>query len=125
MTRTPNPKPKRQTADRFRVLNAFVDFTAAELRRSELLVWLMLYRETKPDGIATAPQRMIAARCGVDRKTVERAIVSLTKRGLLRVVHPGGYRRGTARYKVLPMSRERLDKLGRSPPKRKGTFCAD
>ncbi len=111
MTRTTNSNPRRQTADRFKVLNAFVDFSVADLRRSELLVWLMLYRETKPDGIATAPQRMIAERCGLNRKTVERSIASLSKRGLLRVVYAGGYRRGTACYKVLPMSRERLDKL--------------
>ncbi|QDV64613.1 helix-turn-helix domain-containing protein [Crateriforma conspicua] len=114
MTR-PKTKPKRQTADRFRVLNAFVDFTASELRRSELLVWLALYRDTR-EGIATVSQRAIAGRCGIDRKTVERSVASLVARGLLVVVNTGGFRQGSASYRVLPMSREKLDSLPRSPP---------
>lgn len=42
---------RRKTADRFRVLNAFVDFTLAELTRNEIAVWLVLYRDTR-DGMA-------------------------------------------------------------------------
>lgn len=116
MTRSKTPaKPKRSTVDRFRILNAFVDFTAGELRRSELLVWLTLYRDTR-DGVATSSQRDIANRCGISRKTVERSVESLIGRGLLIVTKPGGFRRGSASYRVLPISRERLDKLARSPP---------
>ena len=44
-------KGKRQHRDRFGVLNAFVDFTMAGLIRSDLAVWLVLYRDTK-DGVA-------------------------------------------------------------------------
>lgn len=108
-------KPKRSTVDRFRVLNAFVDFTAGELRRAELLVWITLYRDTR-DGVATSSQRDIAKRCGVSRKTVERSIVSLMERDLLILVKQGGYRQGSASYRVLPMSREKLDTLPRAPP---------
>ncbi|EMI52186.1 helix-turn-helix domain-containing protein [Rhodopirellula sallentina] len=115
MTAKTRRKPKRQTADRFAVLNAFADFTAKELRRSELLVWLTLYRDTR-EGVATTSQRDIANRCGIDRKTVERSIASLIDRGLLIVVKSGGFRRGSASYRVLPMSRERLDALPRSRP---------
>ncbi|MEX1027555.1 MAG: helix-turn-helix domain-containing protein [Candidatus Paceibacterota bacterium] len=105
------PKPKRKTADRFAVLNAFVDFTAAELRRSELLVWWTLYRDTKDTGTATTSQRDIANRCRLDRKTVERAVRSLTERGLLKVVRRGGFRQGSSSYRVFPVSRERLHDL--------------
>ncbi|MCD0459208.1 helix-turn-helix domain-containing protein [Roseiconus lacunae] len=110
MTRSNRKKPKRNTADRFAVLNAFVDFTAAELRRSELLVWMTLYRDTR-NGTAATSQRDIAKRSGLNRKTVERSIASLVERGLLRVVYSGGFQRGPARYVVLPVNRERLDKL--------------
>ena len=41
---------RRKTSDRFRVLNAFVDFTAGTLTRSEILVWLVLFRDAR-DGI--------------------------------------------------------------------------
>lgn len=110
MTKNPKNNPKRNTADRFAVLNTFVDFTAADLRRSELLVWMTLYRDTR-NGTATTSQRDIARRCGVTRKTVERAVESLVGRGLLRVVRSGGFRRGSASYVTLPISRDRLDKL--------------
>jgi DNA-binding MarR family transcriptional regulator len=115
MTKATSRKRKRSTVDRFRVLNAFVDYTAGGLRKSELLVWLTLYRDTR-DGVATSSQRDIANRCGINRKTVERSVASLIGRGLLIVVKSGGFRRGSASYRVLPMSREQLDALPRSPP---------
>ena len=40
---------RRRTRDRFEVLNGFVDFTAGKLNRSELLVWLTLYRDTRDE----------------------------------------------------------------------------
>jgi DNA-binding MarR family transcriptional regulator len=101
---------KKTTADRFKVLNAFMDYTAAELRRSELLIWMTLYRDTR-DGTASSSQQDIARRTGLSRKTVERGVKSLTDRELLRVVYRGGLNRGSSRYQVLPMSRERFDRL--------------
>jgi len=105
-----NKKPKRKTADRFTVLNAFVDFTANELKRSDLLVWLVLYRDTR-DGTARTAQRDIAKRTGLSRKTIERSVASLVRLGLLIVIHQGGFRRGASRYRVLPINRDRLDEL--------------
>jgi DNA-binding MarR family transcriptional regulator len=104
------PIKKKTTANRFAILNAFIDFTIADLRRSEMLVWLTLYRDTR-DGIASSSQQNIARRAGLSRKTVERAIKSLAKRGLLHLVHLGGLNRGSSRYRVLPMSREKFDSL--------------
>ena len=101
-----------KTPDRFRVLNAFVDFTASELRRSELLVWMTLYRDTR-DQVASTAQRDIARRCSVSRKTVERSVKSLVERGLLRVVRQGGFRKGSSSYQVIPLSRERYEELQR------------
>ena len=112
MNRKPD-KPKRSSVDRFRILNAFVDHTAAGLRRSELLVWMTLYRDTR-DNVATSSQRDIARRCGVDRKTVERAVTALVRRGLLVVVRSGGFRKGTASYRVMPVDRETARRLDRS-----------
>lgn len=85
MKRRDNGKT-RQTVDRFKVLNAFVDCTLCELSRAESAVWLILYRDTKPDGIATASQTNIGKRAGMSDRTVRRVIGSLRERGLLVVV---------------------------------------
>ena len=45
----PKGKPaggKAKAGERFAVLNAFVDFSLADLTRAEIAVWLVLYRDT-------------------------------------------------------------------------------
>ena len=105
-TRSPDgakpSKPTKRTADRFRVLNAFVDCTAAELNRSEILVWFVLYRDTR-DGIACTSQADIARRAGIDDRTVRRAIRRLEREMLLKTVYRGGLNRGASKYRVLPL----------------------
>jgi hypothetical protein len=47
---------RRRTGDRFAVVNAFLDFSAGGLSRAAALTWLVLWRDTKPDGTAqTSP----------------------------------------------------------------------
>jgi hypothetical protein len=99
-------KAKRKTGDRFAVLNAFVDFTAASLPRAEMLVWLILFRDTKPDGLARTSQADLARRAGVNLRTAKRAIASLENRGLLKIVYRGGLRRGVSSYRVRPLERD-------------------
>ena len=94
---------RRNTADRFAVLNAFVDFTMQELSRAEALVWLVLYRDTK-DGTARTAQTDIARRAGVNVRTVKRAIAGLHRRGLLVLVHRGSLRRGPSTYRLRPLT---------------------
>ncbi len=67
---------RRRTGDRFAVLNAFVDFTLAGLTRNEIAVWLVLYRDTKPDGTARTSQVDMARRVGKSDRTVRRASTS-------------------------------------------------
>jgi DNA-binding transcriptional ArsR family regulator len=92
-------KPKGKTAERFAVLNAFVDFELAELSRAELAVWLILYRDTR-DGTARTSYDDLARRAGLNRRNVGRAVRRLEGRGLVRIVHRGGLRRGVSRYCV-------------------------
>jgi DNA-binding MarR family transcriptional regulator len=101
---------KEAVANRFVVFNAFIDFTASGLRRSEILVWLTLFRDTR-DGVARSSQTSIAKRCGVSRKTVERAIRELEGRELLSIVRRGGLNQGPSSYRVLPINREQLTML--------------
>jgi len=86
------------------VLNHFVDFTLRDLDRAELAVWLILYRDTKADGLVRTAQTDLARRAGVDVRTVRRAIRKLVGRGLLVVVNRGGLRRGVSTYRVRPLT---------------------
>jgi hypothetical protein len=93
---------RRSTGNRFALLNAFVDFTLTGLTRNEIAVWLLLYRDTKPDGTARTSQVDVARRAGTSERTIRRAIRRLENIGLLKVVHRGGFRRGLSRYRVRP-----------------------
>ncbi len=92
-------KAKGKTKDRFALLNTFVDFTMGELSRAEIVVWMILYRDSR-DGTAATAQGDIARRGKIDRRTVGRSLRRLAERGLLKIVHQGGFRRGVSRYRV-------------------------
>jgi DNA-binding MarR family transcriptional regulator len=96
---------RRKAGGRFAVLNAFVDFSLASLPRSDIAVWMVLYRDTK-DGTARTSQTDIARRAGIGRRTAVRAISRLEKRRLLVKVHQGGLNRGTSSYRVMPMEKK-------------------
>ena len=77
---SPRRKPAKGTAGRFKVLNSFIDFALRSLRRNEIAVWLVLYRDTT-DGTARTSQRDIADRAGITQRTVVRIIKRLECRG--------------------------------------------
>ena len=101
----PKRKPnRRKTADRFAVLNAFVDCTAGTLSRSEMAVWWVLFRDTR-DEIAQTSQGEIARRAGISDRTVRRALGRLERRGLLKIVYHGGLNKGPSKYRVFPLEK--------------------
>ena len=83
-----------------------MDFTAETLNRGELLTWLVLYRDTKADGLARTSQADIGRRAGVNVGTVKRAVATLCRRGLLTVVFRGSLRRGPSVYRVRPLAKD-------------------
>ena len=98
----------RNTADRFAVLNAFVDAGMIGLSRVEIGTWLTLYRDTR-NGTACTSMESIAARIGCTRRAVMNAVQHLRRRGLLIQVFKGSNLRGSSRYRVWPTPK---------PPKR-------
>lgn len=96
----PGRKPKRRHSGRFGVLNSLVDFTLRELSRNELATWLVLYRDSKPDGIARTGQGDIGRRIGADPRTVRRALRKLEGRGLVDIVRRGRLGGGPSAYRV-------------------------
>lgn len=100
--RETSDKPNRKaTANRFGVLNEFVDCSLAGLTKSELIVWLTLYRDTR-NGTARTSQADIARRGGVSVRAVQYATSRMEKRGLIRCVYQGGLNQGPSRWQVLP-----------------------
>jgi hypothetical protein len=97
---------KARTGGRFQTINAFVDFTLASLTPAEISVWLVLWRDTKPSGVAGTGQTDLARRAGISDRSVRTAIKLLESKGLLEVVKRGGLRRGVSVYWVKPINSE-------------------
>ena len=107
----PKGTPKRRrAADRFTVLNSFVDATLAGLCRGDIAVWLVLYRDTR-DGSARTSQADIARRAGLSVRAVKKSLKRLKQLGLLNCIYQGGWNRGASRYRVRPY-----------PPSNEGTY---
>jgi len=99
----PKGKPaRRKTADRFAVLNAFVDAGMAGLSKVEAMTWLVLYRDTR-NGTACTSRASIAARVGCSVKAIGNALARLRKAGLLIQVFRGGQEKGPSIYRVWPV----------------------
>jgi hypothetical protein len=104
---TSKAEAKARAGRRFAAVNGFVDATMRTLSRSEINIWLLLWRDTKPEGLARTAQTDLASRAGMTTRTVERAIKGLQHRGLLTVVHRGGLRKGPSSYRVHPLTDDR------------------
>ncbi len=110
----PSPKPDsmpsrrgERRSDRFSVLNHFVDFSLGSLKRAEIVVWMILFRDTK-NGVARTSQADIARRAGTSDRTVRTALGRLESLGLLEIVRRGGFRKGVSSYRVLPVIRPEI-----------------
>lgn len=101
------PKGKRVSAGRFHCINAFIDATMATLTPAERAAWLILWRDTKPNGLAETSQTSMARRAGVSDRSIRTALRGLEEWGLVTVVHRGSLRRGVSVYRVHPLARER------------------
>lgn len=95
-----NRKRTKSTTGRFQSINTFVDYGMGQLTRAELTAWLILWRDVKPNGIATTSQTDIARRAGMSDRSVRTAIGQLEAKGYLVRVRQGGLRRGPSAYRV-------------------------
>ena len=96
-------KPKRRIrSERFAALNAFVDFGVAKLTGAEVKVWLILYRDTKANGLARTGQTDIARRAGLRPRMVRYALAKLEAKGMVHVLNRGRLNVGPSVYRVHP-----------------------
>ena len=103
-TSTTPPKGRQSgKAGRFAVLNTFLDFTLRDLDRAAVAVWLLLYRDTKADGLTRTSQADLARRAGIKPRSVVRAVGKICELGLLTVVRRGGLKSGPSTYRIHPL----------------------
>ncbi len=98
-TRSNTAPIAKKAGDRFAVLNSVVDVSLAGLSRSEIAVWLVLYRDVR-NGTVCISQCEIARRAGCTDRQVRRSIDKLIASKLLGVVFHGGINQGPSRYRV-------------------------
>jgi len=83
-------KQKMQMAadgsDRWATFNAFMDVTMKHLSPVEANVWLLLFRDTKPDGLARTSSRNLAQRAGCSVRAVSHAMKLLKAATLVEIV---------------------------------------
>lgn len=80
---------RRTSLERFKVLNDFVDLGMAKLSRSEIAVYLIVFRDTKPTGLARTSRTELARRGGMTERQASRALTKLIKRGAVHVIRRG------------------------------------
>lgn len=100
MSGTSPPSPRRRTRARFADINGFIDVTLAKLTPAEVRVWLVLWRDVKPNGLACTSQGDIARRAGLKERMVRYALRRLIDQGLVKVVRQGRIGIGPSTYRV-------------------------
>ncbi|MFM8792415.1 MAG: helix-turn-helix domain-containing protein [Solirubrobacterales bacterium] len=79
-----------------------MDKTMRTLPDRAARAWFVLWRDTKPDGLARTSQSDLARRMGVSPDTAKRAIKDLKTAKLIDVVLPGSIARGPSVYRLKP-----------------------
>jgi hypothetical protein len=97
---------RRRSGGRFEILNTFVDESLRQLHPTAAVVWLVLFRDTKPDGLARTGQTDLARRTGRSIRTIYTALRRLQVLGLLTVVRRGRLSAGATIYRVWPLARD-------------------
>ncbi|OWK44029.1 helix-turn-helix domain-containing protein [Fimbriiglobus ruber] len=110
---TARPTTRKNARGRFAEINGFVDESMAKLSRSAVTVWLILWRDTKSDGLARTGQTDLGRRAGVTDRTVRSALAELIGAGLVKIVRKGRLGTGPTTYRVRGVN------ANRGPPTRK------
>jgi len=93
-------KEPRQKLHRFETINTFVDITMRGLSGRAALAWVVLWRDTKPNGLARTGVTDIARRMGCSTATAKRALAELRARNLIEVADRGRLGEGPSSYRL-------------------------
>lgn len=82
--------PKSKTASgRFQMLNQFVDESARLVSTTAQTVWMVLYRNTRSDGLACVSHNQVAEWLGISRRTAIRSVAELVDAKLAQLITRG------------------------------------
>lgn len=96
----PATAPARSKGDRWATFNAFVDGHLGAATSAEVRVWMVIYREVRPGGLAHVGMSDIARRAGLTRRGVVKAINGLKRRGMVELVTRGSVNGSPNAYRV-------------------------
>ena len=85
----------------FYTINDFVDVSMRGLTGAAAKVWIVLWRDTKTNGLAKTAISDLARRMGCSPTTAKRAVRELKAAGLIVVTVVGGLGRGANVYQVV------------------------
>lgn len=109
-----NGDGRSRSSNRFATINAFVDVTLRQLSDRAALAWFVLWRDTKPNGVARTAVADLARRMGCSPSKAKRALAELRARNLVVVADRGGLGRGPSSYRLTDTGRIAPDEPGRS-----------
>lgn len=110
-----------RSGNRFVTINAFVDITMRELSDRAALAWLVLWRDTKPNGLARTAVADLARRMGCSLSKAKRALAELRKKNLIDVPTRGGLGRGPSSYRLADTRTAAGRELGLSSAQNRGS----
>jgi hypothetical protein len=100
----------KASSGRFQVLNTFCDESARLVSNAAVACWMILFRETKPDGLATVAYSQIAECLGIKRRAAMRLVQDLVDAGLVTVVKRGTMKGHTpSTYKIHATPKQRAN----------------
>ena len=101
----PSPKARgkepRHKLNRFETINTFVDISMRGLSGRAALAWVVLWRDTKPNGLARTGVTDLARRMGCSAATAKRSLAELRTRKLIEVADRGRLGGGPSSYRLL------------------------
>lgn len=103
------------SSNRFATINIFVDVTMRELSDRAALAWFVLWRDTKPNGLARTAVADLARRMGCSLSKAKRALAELRTHNLIDVPIRGGLGRGPSSYRLAGSRRVAEGESGLDP----------
>ena len=95
-----NPEESRRPR-RWSVLNHFVDRSLRHLAPTCGLVWLVMFRHARSDGMVRISQGLIAQSTGLNVRTIRRILLELESAGHVSRIKHGGKGKGCSTYALI------------------------
>ena len=96
----PPTQSKNRAVNRLKMENDFLDKVGMKLKPTTRYVWLLLLRDTKPDGTAQTAITDLARRSDVSTRSIDTALKELKQAKAIEVIRRGSPESGPSIYRV-------------------------